>query len=334
MDKLRALEYFSVAAEEHSFTGAARRLGVTTPAIVKLVNTLERSLGAALFDRTARGLTLTADGQNYLETCQPALEQLASADELITRATVQPRGIVVVGTPTMIGQHCILPALPKFHARYPDIQVEFCDVKGIHSTDAKSFDVIVSHHWPEHADFVKRALAPASYLVCASPGYWAANGVPKHPRDLERHNCVGYRNFQGTIYDLWKFEKDGKEESVAANSWFVTDDRDTMLDAVIAGHGIGRFLDLTTRGPLRSGLLVAALLDWESLESPTVELLYRPAHRRTPRIRAFIDFVSELFLELSGERKERVEQLAPRERPRWLGRNYRRTSAATPRGRS
>lgn len=334
MDKLRALQYFSAAAEQSSFSAAARRLGVTAPAIVKLVNALERSLGVVLFDRTARGLTLTADGENYLETCGPALEQLANADELITRATASPQGIVVVGTPSMIGQHCILPALPKFHARYPEIQVEFRDVMGIRPADAKSVDVIVSHRWPQHDEFVKRTLSPMSFVVCASPSYWAANGIPKSPRDLERHDCVLYRYWQGTVVDHWKFSRGGIEESVTVNGWFVTDDRETMLDEVVAGHGVGRFLDLTTRAPLRSGLLVPVLRDWESLESPAVELFYRPAQRRIPRIRAFIDFVGEVFRQLATERTTPSRPAGSSERPRWLGRNYRRASAAASRGRS
>ena len=124
MDKLRALQYFAAAAEERSMSAAARRLGVSTPAIAKLLTALERSLGTILVDRTVRGLALTADGESYLEACQPALAQLAAADEVLAGSATRYRGTVVVGTQSYLGQHCILPALSRFHARYPDIQVE------------------------------------------------------------------------------------------------------------------------------------------------------------------------------------------------------------------
>ena len=92
MDKLRAIEYFVAAAEEGSFSGAARRLEVSIPAIAKLINGLERSLGAKLFDRASQGITLTADGVRYLEACQPLLEQVSAADEAVSGANVRARG--------------------------------------------------------------------------------------------------------------------------------------------------------------------------------------------------------------------------------------------------
>ena len=105
-----------------------------------------------------------------------------------------------------------------------------------------------------------------------------------------------------------------------------------MLDAVIAGEGVARFADLTTRGPLRSERLVPVLLDWEAMESPRVDLLYRPAHRRIPRVRLVIDFLTGLFRKLeAGRAGENAPP--PAERPRWVGRHYRRTSSAGVRGR-
>lgn len=90
MDKLRALQYFVAAAEEKSFSGAARRLEVSVPAISKLINTLEKSLGARLFERATNGLSLTADGATYLEACLPALDQISTADDSITNAAMRP----------------------------------------------------------------------------------------------------------------------------------------------------------------------------------------------------------------------------------------------------
>ena len=119
MDKLRAIEYFVAAAEEGSFSGAARRLEVSIPAIAKLINGLERSLGAKLFDRASQGITLTADGVRYLEACQPLLEQVSAADEAVSGANVRARGSLVIGMQPQLARHCIGPSLSRFHARHP-----------------------------------------------------------------------------------------------------------------------------------------------------------------------------------------------------------------------
>ncbi len=97
MDKLRALQYFIAAAEERSFSRAARRLDVSVPAVHKLVNSLERDLGALLFDRSTQGLKLTAGGERYLEACQPLLAQMTAADQLVSGEATRPKGTLVVG---------------------------------------------------------------------------------------------------------------------------------------------------------------------------------------------------------------------------------------------
>src|SRR3546814_4526896 len=110
-----------------------------------MIGTLGRSLGVSLFGRTVHGLSLTADGSRYLESCQPVLEQLAAADEALRGAAVRPRGTLVVGTSPIISQHCILPALPLFHARYPDIQIDVRNVDRPTSLDASAAERSEEH---------------------------------------------------------------------------------------------------------------------------------------------------------------------------------------------
>src|SRR5262245_56314920 len=124
MDKLRALEYFVATARTHSFSAAARDLDVSVAAIARLVSALEASLRVNLFERTPQGIKLTADGAAYLDLCQPVLRQLEMADEALRGAASRPKGTLVVGCPTILSQHCMLPWLPEFHALYPDIQID------------------------------------------------------------------------------------------------------------------------------------------------------------------------------------------------------------------
>lgn len=302
MDKLRALHYFLTAAEEHSFTAAARRLDVSVPAIAKMITALERQLGAALFERSAQGLALTADGQGYLDACRPLVEQLTAVDEAFSDSSSRPRGTLVIGAPAFLAQHCIVPALPGFHARYPEIRIDIRFVDPAADVDAGAIDVFVDLGWPQRTDLVHRHIAQTRLLACAAPSYWAAHGLPQHPQDLKRHPCLLFRNRSGTALDLWQFRRGTVSESVAVQGWLVSDHRDVVLDAAMAGAGVARLSDLTVCEPLRRGQLVAALPEWELLDAPPVNLLYRPNHRRVARVRLFIDFVTALFRQLESER--------------------------------
>lgn len=326
MDKLRALQYFVTAAEERSFTGAARRLEVSVPAIAKLVTALERHLDASLFDRSAQGLALTADGQCYLESCRPLLEQLAAADEALGAASSRPRGTLVIGAPAFLAQHCIVPSLPWFHARYPDIRIDIRSVD--QNPEASALDVLLVLGWPRQPDLVHRRIGQMQLLTCAAPGYWAAHGMPRHPRDLKRHHCLLFRNPAGTTLDLWQFQRGNETASVAVDGWLLSDHRDVVLDAAVAGEGIARLSDLTIRPYLQRGQLVPALLDWTMQDSPPINLLYRPNHRRIARVRLFIDFVTALFRQLESERDGGIvpRHLAPP--PQWHLHRYAHGSAA------
>jgi LysR family transcriptional regulator, regulator for bpeEF and oprC len=328
MDKLRALQYFIATAEEHSLSGAARRLEVSVPAVSKLITSLERTLGVNLFDRTVQGLTLTSHGELYLEACQPLLDQLAAADDALRGAAANVRGTLVVGSPQMLAQHCLLPALPRFHARYPDLQVDIRNVDDATAANANAVDVYVLWGWIEPpADLVQRRIGQSRFLICAAPSYWATNGVPQRPKDLERHVCLLFRTPAGTVHDLWQLERKGVKESVAACGWLVSSHRDVVLDAALAGAGVVRLTDLTIRAHVRSGRLVPVLLDWEMRDAPPVDLLYRPSQRRIPRARLFIDFVTELFREMEAESGEKADPHLDAERPRWWARHGRASAA-------
>jgi DNA-binding transcriptional LysR family regulator len=328
VDKFRALQYFVAAAEERSFNGAAGRLEVSVPAIAKLITALERQLGASLFDRSAQGLTLTIDGQGYLESCLLPLEQLAAADEAIGQTSLRPHGTVVIGAQGFLAQHCIVPALPRFHARYPDIRIDIRFVEQAAHADASAIDVFVVLGWPKQTDLVHRRLGQTRLLPCAAPAYWAARGVPQHPQDLKQHACLLFRNPSGTVLDLWEFRRGDQTEAVAVDSWLVSDHRDVVLDAAIAGEGVARLSDLTIRRQLQSAQLVPVLPDWEMQDAPPINLLYRPNHRRIARVRLFIEFVTTLFRELEAERGGDgvAHLLAPP--PRWQLRRHSHGSAS------
>lgn len=321
MDKLRAIEVFVAAAEAKSFSAAARRLEVSIPAVAKMVNALERTMDVRLFVRNAQGLSLTADGEKYLEACHRVLEQVAAADESIGGAIQRAKGTLVVAAMPQLAIHCLVPALPAFHQRYPDIHLDLRCINRLDDADAHGADAYVVMGWPDKGDLVHRRIAETRQLVCASPAYWARHGIPQHPSELARHTCFCFRNPEGTVIDLWRFDKDGEEVRVAVSGWLSSNHRDVNLDAVIAGEGVARVSDLSARAALASGRIVPVLMEWAMRDSPPVNLLTRAIHRRTTRVRVFTEFVTDLFSALGNERG--LEVFVTRDdRPDWYGRRF------------
>jgi LysR family transcriptional regulator for bpeEF and oprC len=331
MDKLRAMEYFVCAARERSLSAAARHFDVSVPAVSKQVGALERSLGARLFERSALGLTLTPAGEEFLDACEPALERLAEAQEAVGRARTQQAGPVAIAVQHLLAWYCLSPALPRFHARFPNIQLDLRDyVPGV-DPETQGADLRLALVWDERPDEVVRTLARTRMLVCASPQYWARHGIPQRPADLERHTCLVLRSVRGTIMDHWPFERAGEKEAAVVRGWITTSNtnRELTVAAAVAGEGVVRSLDLAIEDHLLAGRLVPALTDWSAADSPQVRLTYRPGAARLPRVRAAIDFLTEVFRDterrcaaLAGARPDTTA-------PPWAGaRAYRRASKA------
>lgn len=331
MDKLRALQYFVAAAEERSFSGAARRLELSIPSVLKLVNALERHLGTALFVRSPQGLILTADGASYLDRCQPLLLALDEADELLADGRRgRPRGLVVVGAPGYVARDCLGPELPRFHARFPDIELDFRVVQRLSDAQAEGVDVFLMFGWQESPDLVQRPIGRTRYLVVATPAYWAAHGMPQRPRDLARHPCMLFRSGR-TLLDEWGFQRGDETESVSVHGWLASSHRELLLDAVLAGQGVIRATDLTLRAPLALDRLVPALPDWTALQPPPVNLLFRPQQRRSARVRRFMEFAAEVFAALQAERDD-AAPTAGAERPPWWDKQRRSSRVPSLRG--
>jgi LysR family transcriptional regulator, regulator for bpeEF and oprC len=330
MNKLRALEYFVAAARTRSFSAAARELDVSVAAVAKLVSALEASLGVNLLERTSQGIQLTADGAAYLDMCQPVLRQLQQADEALRGAASRPRGTLVIGCPTILSQHCILPELPKFHALYPEIQIDIRTMDKPTAIEANVAEVQILFGWPDTSGLIQRRLANTRSLICASPGYWKAHGMPQTIEELEQHQCLLFRDQEGTVIDFWEHERDGLKRSASVSGWLVSTHRDDVLEAVMGGQGVGRFTDFSIREQLGSGQLVPVLVDWESRQAPPISLLYRSSQRRLPRVRLFIDFIVAAFSRIDEERDPSLRVHLTPERPDWYRRRHGRASA-TPR---
>ena len=331
MDKLRAIEYFVCAAREGSLSAAARRLDVTVSAVSRLLASLERSLGARLFDRGNNGLTLTAAGQQYLEACGPALEQIAAAATAVGSARTQATGTVSIAVQHLVAAHCIAPALPRFHGRHPGIQLDLRDYVRGPSTDTEEADLRIALVWDEVPDEVVRVLGRTRMLVCASPQYWSRHDIPQRPRDLEQHRCLAIRAVRGTLMDHWPFERGGESEAAVVRGWLTTSNtnRDAAVTAALAGEGVIRSVDIAIEDHLRTGRLVPVLRDWNAVDSPLVRLMYKPSAIRLARVRVVTEFLVELFRDIERRFSDLVGPRPASTMPPWAGpRAWRRASAA------
>ena len=315
MDKLRSLQYFIASAEEGSFSGAARRLGVSVPAVAKLVTALERALGTALFERSPRGMVLTPGGQAYLERCAPALDALAQADDQARGSASRPRGTVVVGIQQLVAMDVLMEALPRFHARYPEIQLDLRNVtQATYDEEARAVDAFISLTWSELPDMIHRRLGNGRFVVVASPQYLAAHGAPRHPRDLESRECLLIRTQRGAVMDLWNFRRGGEKVAVTVKGWMVASNalRDTVVRLAAEGHGIARLLDMANPQEFATGRLVTLLDDWTAEDAPPITLSYWPSRRRLARVRAFVEFAVDLFRQLEQQRGGMPSSAEPR----------------------
>lgn len=336
MDKLKALEYFVASAEEGSFARAAQRLEISVPAVHKVVTGLEHSLGVSLLERGARGVRLTPSGSEYLDRCRGLLvelEELSKVERHLSGAGGQVSGTLAVAAHPQLAHTVLLPALPRFHALYPDIEIDFRTVHRIGDADAATADVLLLHGWPEvPADYVHRKLGSTRSLIMAAPDHWAAHGVPTHPSDLAQYTCMVMRNPAGILLDLWEFTRARENAQVPVRGWFSSNAREAVLDIVIRGHGVGRFTALTTREHVQSGRLVPVLLDWEVQGGPPVNLVFKSTGRRSPRLRAFIEFATACLRELMADGSA-TTGLSSLDRPAWHRRGYGRASATLRRSR-
>ncbi len=328
MDKLRAIQYFVAAADAGSLSRAARAMEVSVPAVQKLIAALEGTLGVALLERDAKGVRLTLAGSEYLDCCRPLLDELKSTEEGLVGRGVRPSGVLAVATNEQLAHHILLPALPRFRLRYPDIQLDLRIVHRVTDGDAAAAEILLLHGWLDAMqDYVHRNLGMTRTFIVASPDYWAARGIPADPQELARHDCLMMRNPAGIQLDLWEFERQGEKRSVRVNGWLTSNAREVVMDSVLRGQGVGRFTEVTSRSHLQSGRLVPVLLDWTALGGPPINLFYRASARRNAVAKAFIEWVLQLLQQHDAE-GQFLMQHPTAERPGWHRRGFSRASAA------
>ena len=293
MDRLAAIEAFVRVAEAQSFSESARRLRSSKSAVSRNVGALESELGVRLFHRTTRSLTLTEAGRGYFERATRILADLEEANLAVSQLQSAPRGRLRVSAPMSFGFLHLAPALPDFLARYPEVAVDLAMNDRFVDLIDEGFDVAVRIGAMEDSSLIARRLAPIRRVVCASPAYFEARGLPLSPEDLKGHECLFNSNIASS--QEWRFTApDGKSWPVEVKGRLSANNGDALRAAALQGLGIVNLPTFIVGGDLQAGALVTALDEFIS-QDMAMSAVYPHSRHLSPKVRAFVDFLADCF---------------------------------------
>ncbi|MFL5355754.1 LysR family transcriptional regulator [Archangium sp.] len=288
------LQVFLVVARLRSFSGSARELGVSVPAISKSVRLLEEQLNVVLLTRTTRSVALTEAGRRLVEEAGPGLGQALAALTTVSAQPGEAVGRLRLSAPRMAVPFVINPVLPTFRARYPRVEVEVVVDDRFVDIVAEGYDAGVRLTEAIERDMVQVRLTGAfRFVVVGAPSYLERHGMPQKPEDLLRHECITFRaQSSGTLYP-WELERGRKTWRVPVRGGVVTNDDQVMLSLAEAGAGLIYACEPTVKELLRAGRLKVVLEAY----APSVPgfFLYFPSRaQRSGPLRLFVEAAREL----------------------------------------
>jgi DNA-binding transcriptional LysR family regulator len=296
MDKLSAMQAFVRVVEAGTFTKAADNLGLPKPTVTRLVQSLESQLDTLLLNRTTRRVTVTQDGAAYYDRAVRLLSEIDELESSMSRAKVSPRGRLRIDVGSTVGQMLLIPNLPDFYARYPNIQIDLGVSDRPVDLIGENVDCVLRGGDLTDQSLVARRVGEFHLIICASPSYLKRHGVPQHPTDLEgdRHQVVHYFSHRtGRIYPF-VFQKDKESLEVVGRHALSVNDSNANLAAGLAGLGVIRTGTFIAAPHFATGALVPLLLDW-CVETIPIHVVYPPNRHLSAKLRVFVDWVAELF---------------------------------------
>ncbi len=298
MQSLRGILNFTRTAELGSFAAAARELGISPVAVSQNISRLEQGLGVRLLARSTRALQITPEGQAFLEQCKGPLAQLDAACKDASSDAKDASGKLRVTIISPLAFLYLVPLLPKFFARYPNIQLELELSEDSTSLIAKRFEVGIRVGALNDAAFVARPLGPMRLLLCASPAYLAERGVPSNLNDLASHALlqlqISGREQATPFYVQTRSDGARSMQMVQLPGRFICNDFRSLLQACIDGVGIAQIPQPLALPALRDGHLKTVLPEF-MLDGWQLFIHY-PSRKQLPaRVRAFVDFCIEHF---------------------------------------
>lgn len=282
------LAMFAKVAEERSFARAARALGVSTATVSRGVSRLEERLGARLFNRTSRQLSLTEFGARLADRASRIFSEAEEIENAARELSSRPRGLIRLAAPMSFGVRWLAPILPDFFEQYPEITID------LHMSDASTdlvgegFDAALRIAVLPDSSLVARRLAPVSPFILAAPSYLEKHGCPEHPRDLAAHHLLGYS--YRPRQDVWRLKnRAGEEETITPNGPLRATNSEALIPMALRGLGICELPEFMASEYLADGRLKHIMTDW-TLPSGALYFVTPSARARPAKIEALADF--------------------------------------------
>ncbi len=293
MDSVAGMRILVRVVDSGSFSAAARQLDVAPSSVSRQINELEEDLGARLFARTTRKLSLTEAGQLYYERVPSIINDVDEAKLALSQLGA-PSGILRVTVPSGIGRELVISAVPAFLDTYPAIKIVLSMSDRMVDIVDAGIDVAIRVGRQQDSSFKARKIAESRRVVCGSPAYLKKAGTPKTPEDLENHNCITWRDHPG--HNTWTFRRPDGISKVRVSGSFFAKNADAIVAATVAGLGLSLLPDCNMGTELRQKQLRIVLKDYDAIPAASPGYAVH-AHQRhiPPKIRVFVDFLIETF---------------------------------------
>ena len=294
MDRLDRMRLFVRVVERRNFTAAAADLGLPRSTATEAIKHLEDHLGTRLLDRTTRHVATTLDGQAYYERCLSILGEVEDAEAGFRSA--EPRGLLRIDAHPLLTQKFLLPELPAFLERYPQIDLHIGQGDRLVDLVREGVDCVIRAGEPQDSGMIMRRLAMISEITCASPTYLTRQGMPSSPDALEGHQAIGFVSSRtGEALPL-EFTIGTRVHRVALPGRVKVNNSDTAAALARLGFGLLQAPRYRLEKDLADGTLVEVLRDY--LPTPTpLSALYPQNRQLAPRLRAFLEWASRIFAE-------------------------------------
>ncbi len=295
MEAFSDIQLFSLIVKLGNMAAAAQELGVTPPVVTRRLAHLEKRLGVRLMNRTTRKISLTPEGEVYLMEGVRILEEMTALEDRLGGGSKQPQGTVRIAATLGFGRTYIAPALSKFADKHPqiDVQLHLSD-KSVNLVD-QGFDLMVRFGEMSDSRLTARVLAHNRRMLCAAPSYLRARGMPTHPRELGKHNCIFIREGDET-FGTWHLRHGAETESIKVRANLSTNDGTSALGWALEGKGILVRSQWEIAKGLRENKLTPVLAEW-SLPSADVYLVFQVTKQMPAKVRALVDFLLDEFKE-------------------------------------
>ena len=306
MDAFSDLAFFRLLFQKGTMASVAQELGITPPSVSKRLAALEHRLGVRLLHRTTRRMSLTPEGELYLDKGGRLLEELNELEHAVTGSKAIPRGIVRISATLGFGRKHIAPALSEFVRIYPEVQTQLHLTSQPVNMVKEGFDVSIRFGDLPDSRLTARKLAVNRRILCAAPSYLKNAGGPTSPKELQQHSCIILREGD-EIFGTWHLIHGARQETIKVSGPLSSNDGACVLSWALDGHGILMRSEWEVAPYIRSGRLRAVLTDW-STPPADIYLVYPTKTNLNAKTRALIDF---LLVKFAGNREESLSSVRP-----------------------